>query len=162
LESNNEVAAEVGPLRYMSEITGKSMATIVNWFTLLIVFVFDPLAISMVIALNKLTKKDEDGTNLNVLTFTNNDLGDTLSDDTSDEDNSESIPIPTNEVGEERNEEVQETPKEVEKEKVQKEEVEFIPTDEEARDLYGETPKKKKQPKPKHTYVAVQRSVRNK
>jgi len=159
LESNNEVAAEVGPLRYMSEITGKSMATIVNWFTLLIVFVFDPLAISMVIALNKLTKKDEDGNNLNVLTFTNNDLGDTISDDTSDEDNGESIPIPTNEVGEERNEEVQETSEEVKKEK---EEVEFIPTDEEAKDLYGETPKKKKQPKPKHTYMAVQRGVRNK
>lgn len=53
LESNNEVAAEIGPLRYMSEITGKSMSTIVNWFTLLIVFVFDPLAIAMVIAVNK-------------------------------------------------------------------------------------------------------------
>ena len=65
LESNNEVAAEVGPLRYMSEITGKPMAVIVNWFTLLIVFVFDPLAISMVIALNKLTKKDEDGSSSN-------------------------------------------------------------------------------------------------
>jgi hypothetical protein len=154
LESNNEVAAEVGPLRYMSEITGKSMATIVNWFTLLIVFVFDPLAISMVIALNKLTKKDEDGTNLNVLTFTNNNLGDTLSDDASDEDNGESIPIPTNEVGEERNEEVQEAPEEVKKEKVQKEEVEFIPTDEEAKDLYGETHKPKKKPSGniKHVY----------
>ena len=50
LESNNEVAAEIGPLRYMSEITGKPMGVIVNWFTLLIVFVFDPLAIIMVIA----------------------------------------------------------------------------------------------------------------
>ena len=155
LESNNEVAAEVGPLRYMSEITGKPMAVIVNWFTLLIVFVFDPLAISMVIALNKLTKKDEDGTNLNVLTITNNNIGDTLSDDASDEDNGESIPIPTNEVGEERNEEVQETVKEVKKEK---EEVEFIPTDEEARKLYGELPiKKKKSGKLKHTYITAQR-----
>ena len=54
LESNNELAAEVGPLRYLSKITGKSMDIIVNWFTLLIVFVFDPLAIAMVIALNKL------------------------------------------------------------------------------------------------------------
>jgi hypothetical protein len=53
LESNNEVAAEIGPLRYISEITGKSMSKIVNWFTLLIVFVFDPLAIAMVIAVNK-------------------------------------------------------------------------------------------------------------
>lgn len=53
MESNNEVAAEIGPLRYMSEITNKPMATIVNWFTLMIVCVFDPLAIAMVLALNK-------------------------------------------------------------------------------------------------------------
>jgi hypothetical protein len=59
LESNNEVAAEIGPLRYMSEITGKAMNVIVNWFTLLIVFVFDPLAIAMVIALNKLLGNDK-------------------------------------------------------------------------------------------------------
>lgn len=53
LESNNEVAAEIGPLRYMAKITGKSMDVIVNWFTLMIVFVFDPMAIAMVIAVNK-------------------------------------------------------------------------------------------------------------
>jgi len=53
LESNNEVAAEIGPLRYMAKITGKPMDIIVNWFTLMIVFVFDPMAIAMVIALNK-------------------------------------------------------------------------------------------------------------
>jgi len=52
MESNNEVAAEIGPLRYLSKITGKSMDVIVNWFTLLIVFVFDPLAVAMVIAIN--------------------------------------------------------------------------------------------------------------
>lgn len=60
MESNNEVAAEIGPLRYLSKITGKSMDTIVNWFTLLIVFVFDPLAIAMVIAINKYIGKSED------------------------------------------------------------------------------------------------------
>ena len=62
LESNNDALAEVGPLRYLSKITSKSMDTIVNWFTLLIVFVFDPLAIAMVIALNKLiaTKPKEE------------------------------------------------------------------------------------------------------
>ena len=53
LESNNEVAAEIGPLRYMAKITGRSMDVIVNWFTLMIVFVFDPMAIAMVIAVNK-------------------------------------------------------------------------------------------------------------
>ena len=63
LESNNEVAAEIGPLRYMAKITGKSMDVIVNWFTLMIVFVFDPMAIAMVIAVNKFFgngRKEED------------------------------------------------------------------------------------------------------
>jgi hypothetical protein len=63
MESNNEVAAEIGPLRYMAEITNKPMATIVNWFTLMIVCVFDPLAIAMVLALNKYFgngRKEED------------------------------------------------------------------------------------------------------
>jgi len=56
-ESNNDVAAEIGPLRYLDKLTGWGMDRIVNWFTLLIVLVFDPLAISMVIALNKLIKE---------------------------------------------------------------------------------------------------------
>ena len=63
MESNNEVAAEIGPLRYMAEITNKPMATIVNWFTLMIVCVFDPLAIAMVLAVNKFIgrREEEDG-----------------------------------------------------------------------------------------------------
>jgi hypothetical protein len=56
-ESNNDVAAEIGPLRYLDKLTGWGMDKIVNWFTLLIVLVFDPLAIAMVIALNKLVKE---------------------------------------------------------------------------------------------------------
>mgnify|MGYP003345983316 FL=1 len=49
---NNDLAAEVGPLKFMAEITGRPMATIVNWFALFIVFVFDPLAVTLVIAFN--------------------------------------------------------------------------------------------------------------
>jgi chaperonin cofactor prefoldin len=49
---NNESARDLGPLKYMAELTGQSMATIVNWFMLLIIFVFDPLAIGMIIAAN--------------------------------------------------------------------------------------------------------------
>ncbi len=48
----NESARELGPLKYMAELTGRSMEQIVNWFMLLIIFVFDPLAIAMVIAAN--------------------------------------------------------------------------------------------------------------
>ena len=49
---NNESARELGPLKYMATLTGQPMATIVNWFMILIIFVFDPLAIAMVIAAN--------------------------------------------------------------------------------------------------------------
>ena len=51
-EIGNESARELGPLKYMAELTGKPMEQIVNWFMLLIIFVFDPLAIAMVVAAN--------------------------------------------------------------------------------------------------------------
>lgn len=59
VQSGNELAAEVGPLKYMAEITGRPMNTIVNWFALLIIFVFDPLAVSLVIAFNTALKIDK-------------------------------------------------------------------------------------------------------
>ena len=49
---NNESARELGPLKYMAELTGQPMSKIVNWFMILIIFVFDPLAIAMVVAAN--------------------------------------------------------------------------------------------------------------
>ena len=52
LEIGNEEQRELGPLKYLAETTGKDMGTIVNWFLLLIVFVFDPLAIALVVAAN--------------------------------------------------------------------------------------------------------------
>lgn len=59
VQNGNELAAEVGPLKYMAEVTGKPMSTIVNWFALLIIFVFDPLAVSLVIAFNTALKIDK-------------------------------------------------------------------------------------------------------
>lgn len=52
LESKSELVAELGPLKYISNLTGKSMDKIINWFLLIIICVFDPLAISLVIAAN--------------------------------------------------------------------------------------------------------------
>lgn len=56
--SNEDLAGEVGPLKFMAEATGKSMNTIVNWFALFIIFVFDPLAVTLVIAFNTALKID--------------------------------------------------------------------------------------------------------
>ena len=51
-EISNEAESELGPLKYLSETTGYPMNQVVNWFLLLIIFVFDPLAIALVVAAN--------------------------------------------------------------------------------------------------------------
>lgn len=50
--SSNNVAGELGPLKYLSGLTGKPMDKIINILLLVIIFVFDPLAIALVIAAN--------------------------------------------------------------------------------------------------------------
>ena len=52
LQNNSAVAGELGPLQYLSGLTGTSMDKIINWLLLVIIFVFDPLAISLVVAAN--------------------------------------------------------------------------------------------------------------
>ena len=59
IQQSSEVAGEVGPLKFIAEATGKPMNTIVNWFALFIVFVFDPLAVTLVIAFNTAMKVDK-------------------------------------------------------------------------------------------------------
>ena len=63
IKSGSEVASEIGPLKYLSELTGQPMGSVVNWFILLLIFVFDPLAVMLIIAANKLMiiedKKEE-------------------------------------------------------------------------------------------------------
>ena len=44
--------SELGPLKYLSALTGVAMDRIINWYILVIIFVFDPLAIALVIAAN--------------------------------------------------------------------------------------------------------------
>jgi hypothetical protein len=51
-KSSNEAGSELGPLKYLSGLTGISMDVIINYLLLVIIFVFDPLAIALVIAAN--------------------------------------------------------------------------------------------------------------
>ncbi len=52
LDNNTEVTGELGPLQYLSGLTGTPMDKIINILLLVIIFVFDPLAISLVVAAN--------------------------------------------------------------------------------------------------------------
>ena len=51
-ELSNESSRELGPLKYVAKSLGIEMDKVVNYFLLLIVFVFDPLAIALVVATN--------------------------------------------------------------------------------------------------------------
>ncbi len=52
LENDSESTGELGPLQYLSGLTGIPMDKIINVLLLVIIFVFDPLAISLVVAAN--------------------------------------------------------------------------------------------------------------
>lgn len=52
VKTGSDIASELGPLKYISGLTGTPMDQIVNYLLLIIIFVFDPLAISLVIAAN--------------------------------------------------------------------------------------------------------------
>ena len=52
IQTNNDLASELGPLKYLSGLTETPMDKIINILLLIIIFVFDPLAIALVIAAN--------------------------------------------------------------------------------------------------------------
>lgn len=55
---------ELGPLQYLSRLIDRPMDKIINWFNLLIIFIFDPLSVGLVLALNHIVSlsKDKGGT----------------------------------------------------------------------------------------------------
>jgi len=53
MESKASEGNELGAIQYVSEITGTNIKTVANWFIFLLIFVFDPLAITLVIATNQ-------------------------------------------------------------------------------------------------------------
>lgn len=63
VKSGSDIAGEVGPLKFVAELTGTPMDKVVNYMILLLIFVFDPLAIALVLTTNRIfqiEKEDED------------------------------------------------------------------------------------------------------
>ena len=63
IKTSSTSSSELGPLKYLSGLTGVGMDRIINYLLLVIIFVFDPLAIALVIAANfafaRLNKREE-------------------------------------------------------------------------------------------------------
>jgi hypothetical protein len=54
IQTESKVSAEVGPIKYVAQQVNQSVDTVVNWFILLFIFVFDPLAVMLLISANRL------------------------------------------------------------------------------------------------------------
>jgi hypothetical protein len=52
VSSDKDLAGEVGPLKYIAGLTGSSIDKVVNWYIIVLMIVFDPLAIALVVAAN--------------------------------------------------------------------------------------------------------------
>ena len=59
MESAELEGSELGSIKYISEISGWDIKQVANLFILLLIFVFDPLAITLVIATNQAFKKNK-------------------------------------------------------------------------------------------------------
>ncbi len=53
--NNNEYNTDLGPLKYISQISNIPMDRVVNYLILLIIFVFDPMAIALLLAFNHIS-----------------------------------------------------------------------------------------------------------
>ena len=51
-QANSDTSAELGSLKYIAELTGYPMDVVVNWLLFLLVFVFDPLAVTLIVLAN--------------------------------------------------------------------------------------------------------------
>jgi len=68
LKAGSEVAGEVGPLKYIAALTGAPMGKVVNYLILLLIFVFDPLAIALILMTNRVFQLQGDINPLEVKT----------------------------------------------------------------------------------------------
>ena len=96
IKSSNDVAVELGPLIYLSEVTNTSLDKVLFWFLMVIVFLADPLAIALLTAYHYTQKviieeneKDSDNIEENPIPETPKErspLAEFYSDDITDED----------------------------------------------------------------------------
>jgi hypothetical protein len=54
IQTESEVTAEIGPIKYIAQQVNQPIDTVVNWFILLFIFVFDPLAVMLLISATRL------------------------------------------------------------------------------------------------------------
>jgi hypothetical protein len=62
LKKEESKSTDIGTLKFVSQLFNKDVSVIVKWFTIIIVLVFDPLAVSLVLAYNNIVIKKPNDT----------------------------------------------------------------------------------------------------
>ena len=93
VQTSDELAGELGPLKYLSGLTGIPMDRIINYLLLVIIFVFDPLAIALVVAANYAFERLKPRENIYGEKFVDGELWDEIeeSEDWEEEPNEELV-----------------------------------------------------------------------
>ncbi len=76
IKLNNEVSSELGPLIYVSSVLNMPMDIIVNYLILLFIFVFDPLAIILMISFNSISHNNKTQISNTLTNKNNNNMSD--------------------------------------------------------------------------------------
>jgi hypothetical protein len=63
LKKEESKSTDIGTLKFVSQLFNEDVSVIVKWFTIIIVLVFDPLAVSLVLAYNNISTKKTNITN---------------------------------------------------------------------------------------------------
>lgn len=58
---NSDISNEIGPYKFVADLTGLPINSVVNIVALLIILVFDPLAIALLVGVNQLTLLESEG-----------------------------------------------------------------------------------------------------
>ena len=132
LQTNSDAVAEIGPLKYVANISGLKIDNVVNWFILLFIIVFDPLAVILLVSAQhafkmNMSKKNIYGESKNYFKDRNQTINKIVEDNTIIDNIKEQL---INEVRDELNKEIQknlieqkkqDTIKEIQKEPIKEE-----------------------------------------
>ena len=66
LQTESEVSSEIGPLKYVAQLSGQDTDSVINWLILLFIFVFDPLAVVLLVGATHAFKNSRSKLNTDV------------------------------------------------------------------------------------------------
>lgn len=78
--ANSDISGEIGPLRYISDLTNTEMSRVVNWLILMLILVFDPMAVALIISASGVVKMIKEEKEKNISNDSDKLIGNNITD----------------------------------------------------------------------------------